>query len=41
MKKITIDKEKLVQAYKAATDEQKQLLTNLYGEEIFRPQARA
>lgn len=38
MKKITIDKEKLVQAYKAATDEQKQLLTNLYGEEIFRPE---
>ena len=38
MKKITIDKEKLVQAYKAATDEQKQLLADLYGEEIFRPQ---
>lgn len=38
MKEITIDKEKLVRAYKAATDEQKQLLTNLYGEEIFRPE---
>lgn len=38
MKKITIDKEKLVQAYKAATDEQKHLLTDLYGEEIFRPE---
>ena len=37
MKEITIDKEKLVQAYKAATDEQKQLLADLYGEEIFRP----
>lgn len=37
MKEITIDKDKLVQAYKAATDEQKQLLADLYGEEIFRP----
>lgn len=41
MKEITIDKDKLVQAYKTATDEQKQLLADLYGEEIFRPQARA
>ena len=38
MREITIDKDKLVQAYKAATDEQKQLLADLYGEEIFRPQ---
>lgn len=37
MKKIKIDKEKLMQAYEAATNEQKQLLTDLYGEEIFRP----
>ena len=37
MSKIAIDKEKLAQAYKAATDEQKQLLADLYGEEIFRP----
>lgn len=38
MSEIAIDKDKLVQAYKAATDEQKQLLADLYGEEIFRPQ---
>ena len=38
MEEITIDKDKLVQAYKAAADEQKQLLADLYGEEIFRPQ---
>lgn len=38
MSEITINKDKLVQAYEAATDEQKQLLTDLYGKEIFRPQ---
>ena len=38
MSEIAIDKDKLVQAYKAATDEQKQLLADLYGEEIFRSQ---
>ena len=32
MREITIDKDKLVQAYKAATDEQKQLLTDRNGE---------
>ena len=35
MKEITIDKDKLVQAYKAATDEQKQLLTDRNGVEIY------
>lgn len=35
MKDITINKEKLVQAYKAATADQKQLLTDRNGVEIY------
>lgn len=36
-KKIEIEKNKLMEAYKAANDEQKEFLTNLYGKEIFKP----
>lgn len=36
-KKIEIDKSKLMEAYKAANDEQKQFLVNLYGKEVFKP----
>lgn len=35
--KIEIDKSKLMEAYKAANDEQKQFLVNLYGKEVFKP----
>lgn len=36
-KKIEIDKSKLMEAYKAANDEQKQFLVNLYGKDVFKP----
>lgn len=36
-KKIEIERSKLMEAYKAANDEQKQLLINLYGKDIFKP----
>lgn len=36
-KKIEIDKSKLIEAYKAANDEQKQFLVNLYGKDVFKP----
>lgn len=36
-KKIEIDKSKLMEAYKAANDEQKQFLINLYGKDVFKP----
>lgn len=36
-KKIEIEKNKLMEAYKAANDEQKEFLTNLYGKEVFKP----
>lgn len=36
-KKIEIDKSKLMEAYKAANEEQKQLLINLCGKEVFKP----
>lgn len=35
-KKIEIEKNKLMEAYKAANDEQKEFLTNLYGKEVFK-----
>lgn len=36
-KKIEIDKSKLMEAYKTANDEQKEILVNLYGKEVFKP----
>lgn len=36
-KKIEIEKNKLMEAYKTANDEQKELLVNLYGKEVFKP----
>lgn len=36
-KKIEIDKSKLMEAYKAANDEQMQFLVNLYGKDVFKP----
>lgn len=38
MEKIEINKKQLINAYKEATKEQKQLLIHLYGEELFKPQ---
>lgn len=38
MEKIEINKEQLINAYKEATEEQKQLLIHLYGEELFKSQ---
>lgn len=38
MEKIEINKEQLITAYKEATKEQKQLLIQLYGEELFKSQ---
>lgn len=36
-KKIEIDKSKLIEAYKTANDEQKEILVNLYDKEVFKP----
>lgn len=38
MEKLEINKKQLINAYKEATKEQKQLLIHLYGEELFKPQ---